>query len=94
MAQVLIVGGTMALTIRADRAFETRLNELKTRLNIKTGTGVVKHVVSTYGRVVDELADTRRDLAAVKYQLDSLLDIHRRKNVIEQELVEFLKNLE
>lgn len=82
----------MALTIRADQNFKNKLDELKVRLDIKTGTGVIKHVVATYGRMADELADTRRELAMVKHQLDSLLDIHRRKNTIEQELVEFLAN--
>ena len=94
MAPALIVGGTMALTIRTDSDFEARLDELKIRLDIKTGTGVIKHVVATYGCMADELTDTKRDLAAAKYQLNSLLDIHRRKSAVEQELVEFLEKLE
>lgn len=81
----------MALTIRADQDFENKLNELKVRLGIKTGTGVIKHLVTTYGRMADELADTRRELAMVKYQLDNMV---AGKDTIKKELVDFLEKLE
>ena len=83
----------MALTIRANQEFEEELERLKGQLDIKTGTGVIKHVVDTYGRMADELADTKRELADVKYQLGHLLDLQHRKDNAKKELSQFLIKL-
>ena len=84
----------MALTIRIDGNFKERLDELKIQLGIKTGTGVIRHVVGTYDLMAEELTGTKRELIMVKKQLDFLVAICQRKDAIEQELSEFLKNIE
>lgn len=83
----------MALTIRSDNDFEAQLNTLKERLDIKTGTGVIKYLVDTYGRMADDLADTKRELDRVKYQLGHLLNLQDRKDDAKKELSQFLIKL-
>jgi len=83
----------MALTIRAGQEFENELEKLKGRLDIKTGTGVIKYLVDSYGCMADDLADTRRELALVKQQLGHLLDLQARKENAEIELTQFLIKL-
>ena len=81
----------MALTLRTTKKFDNYLETLKNRLGIGTGSGVIVFVVENYADTVDELRETRRELAEKKNQLERIIDINRRKTAIENELLYFFE---
>ncbi|MBU1087107.1 MAG: hypothetical protein KKD05_06265 [Candidatus Omnitrophica bacterium] len=81
----------MALTLRTTEKFDDHLEALKSRLDIGTGSGVITFVIGNYANTVDELQETRRELAKKNKQLEQLIDIHSRKMAIEKEFSFFLK---
>ncbi|MCJ7601917.1 MAG: hypothetical protein MUO63_10515 [Desulfobulbaceae bacterium] len=81
----------MALTLRTTKKFDECLDALKNRLSIGTGSGVITFVIENHANTVDELQETRRELAKKSQQLERLIDIHCRKTAIEKEFSCFLK---
>lgn len=84
----------MALTLRTTADFDAYLNNLKSRLNIGTGSGVIKFIVKNYADTIDDLQKTRKELAETKQLFERLIDIERKKTTVQIELSSFLKKFD
>jgi len=79
----------MALTIRTDKKIEDVLNDLKSKLNIKTQSGVIKKVVIEYQNILKDNFNLNQTLRDKEIKIDilenlilSYVDLEREKESI------------
>lgn len=81
----------MNLTLRTSENFDSKIDELKIRLDLKAASKVIDHVVCDYSYKCDELISTQRKLDQLQRKHSDLIGVLRQKHQAEQNLLKVIE---